>query len=409
MTDSSSENSPLDAERSRLSSLRDRLSFQDATDRVLAIQNHSALLSQQVQALRRRGYAFRSGLEVELGVLRSDWETLHATLEQALADRRRILDEQVRRIQASHDRTQSVAAALDDLESSVRSGEESLGATCAPLEGRLGHAQETIERIELTLRHADQKSFEWQAGEGPVQAVPSNWKKPGDKDGVEGVLFLTDKRLLFEQKEEVATKKVLFITTEKKTVQGLQWAVDVGQIASAEGSRRGLLGRDDYLTVRLGPGSPFPAADIHLRGQTGETWRELIEQARSGAIVRERVGTPLGLTLRWAARAPILVRTIEGAARLKAFGSCSVAIRRKGLVEAGAGLPAEVAAKATGFVVAAVTDVVGAAALSRAEHQLTALREELGDQARTQATDQLAALGLELLRVDIESLAAEPA
>ena len=63
--------------------------------------------------------------------------------------------------------------------------------------------------------------------------MPANWKKPGDKDGVGGVLFLTDQRLLFEQKEEVVTKKVLFIATEKQKVQALAWEIPVANIATA--------------------------------------------------------------------------------------------------------------------------------------------------------------------------------
>ena len=137
-----------------------------------------------------------------------------------------------------------------------------------------------------------------------MEAVPANWKKPGDKDGVEGVLILTDQRLIFEQKEEVATKKMLFITTEKQKVQALQWAVPVTQIEKATGSSRGLMGKDDFLTITLaegaglaGPegqalydemGRPLRTTDLHLKGEKGEAWQAFIGRVKSGEIAKER-------------------------------------------------------------------------------------------------------------------------
>ena len=45
-------------------------------------------------------------------------------------------------------------------------------------------------------------------------AVRATWQKGGE-DNPQGILYLTDQRLLFEQKQEIGAKKVLFITTEK--------------------------------------------------------------------------------------------------------------------------------------------------------------------------------------------------
>jgi hypothetical protein len=47
----------------------------------------------------------------------------------------------------------------------------------------------------------------------------------GSPDDPKGILYLTDQRLIFEQKQEIATKKFLFITTEKQKVQKLVFEV----------------------------------------------------------------------------------------------------------------------------------------------------------------------------------------
>ena len=48
-------------------------------------------------------------------------------------------------------------------------------------------------------------------------AVKARWDQEGDNDP-EGILYLTDKRLIFERKEKVATKKVLFVTVSSQMV-----------------------------------------------------------------------------------------------------------------------------------------------------------------------------------------------
>jgi hypothetical protein len=147
----------------------------------------------------------------------------------------------------------------------------------------------------------EQASFGLIATEAPVEAVPANWKKPDDKDGVEGVLFLTDQRLIFEQKEEVATKKVLFITTEKQKVQALQWEVPLAQIEQAMGSKKGFMGKDDFLTITCVSGAAFRSAEIHLKGETGEAWQGFIGRVKSGEIAKERT-------------VPVDVKAVEAAA-----------------------------------------------------------------------------------------------
>jgi hypothetical protein len=105
---------------------------------------------------------------------------------------------------------------------------------------------------------------------------------------VDGVLLLTDMRLIFEQKEEVATKKVLFITTEKQKVQQLAWEVPVAYVDKATGSKRGFMNKDDFLTLELSPEAPFRGTELHLKGETGEAWQAHITRVKSGEIARER-------------------------------------------------------------------------------------------------------------------------
>ena len=77
-----------------------------------------------------------------------------------------------------------------------------------------------------------------------VRAVKALWTRDEqeDKTDPKGILFLTDQRLLFEQREEIATKKVLFVTTERKKVQELEKGA-VKAVMSAVARRDALAGK----------------------------------------------------------------------------------------------------------------------------------------------------------------------
>jgi DNA-directed RNA polymerase subunit RPC12/RpoP len=99
-------------------------------------------------------------------------------------------------------------------------------------------------------------------------------------DDPEGVLYLTDQRLLFEQKEEVATKKILFIATEKQKVQDLKWETPVALIEEIKPSKQGLLKNEDHLDIRFGEGASLESVHIHIWQECNE-WVQLLNRAKT--------------------------------------------------------------------------------------------------------------------------------
>jgi hypothetical protein len=102
------------------------------------------------------------------------------------------------------------------------------------------------------------------------------------------VLYLTDERLIFEQKEKKATKKVLFIATEKEEVQQLVFAVPIGQIEEVKASQKGFMGRKEMMELLFTPEADLSGATLRLRGADNEEWAGLIGRVKSGEIARER-------------------------------------------------------------------------------------------------------------------------
>lgn len=298
-------------EQNRFNALQNNLNLANVQDELEDIEGAISALPANVENIRSRGYVFKSYLEKKVETLTNQWRDLRPRVEAALQQQQGPLRSEASRVQMMLTRRQSPGAALSGLESKVGAAMRTLEGMYDTLDNNVNQTQQQLDDISWSLQQIETASFGCLPTECVVEAVPANWKKPGDKDGVEGVLILTDQRLLFEQKEEVATKKVLFFTTEKQKVQALAFEVPVVQIEKAVGSKRGLMGKDDFLTLTLLPqaglktgqgevlydemGRTLSATDLHLKGETGEAWQGFIGRVKSGEIAKERT-TPVDET-----------------------------------------------------------------------------------------------------------------
>ncbi|MCC7358966.1 MAG: TFIIB-type zinc ribbon-containing protein [Anaerolineales bacterium] len=298
----------LEAQISQFNALQDQIMLTPVNDDLEDIATAINALPANIENIRARGYVFKSFLERKVETLNKQWTELRPQVQAAVQTQTAQLRLDANQVQAALNRRQLATAPLASLEGKVSAALRNLQGMYDTLDNNVNQTQQQIDDISWTLQQVELASFGFLATEAAVEAVPANWKKPGDKDGVEGVLILTDQRLLFEQKEEVATKKVLFITTAKQKVQALQWAVPISQIDKATGSNRGLMGKDDFLTLTLaessglvGPegqalyddmGRPLRTTEIHLKGEDGEAWQGFVGRVKSGEIAKERT-TPV--------------------------------------------------------------------------------------------------------------------
>ncbi len=116
--------------------------------------------------------------------------------------------------------------------------------------------------------------------------VPARWDQQGDEDP-EGVLYVTSQRLIFEQKEKVATKKVLFLTLASELAHEVMIGEPLSNVRSVKSTNRGLFGHQDFLEVSFD--SPkLKTVAFHLNGQDSEEWARLVHMAKSGEIEKDR-------------------------------------------------------------------------------------------------------------------------
>ena len=134
--------------------------------------------------------------------------------------------------------------------------------------------------------------FELDNGADLVMAAPTRWDKES-KDDPEGVLYLSNKRLIFEQKEKIATKRVLLITTASELVQQTLINKPLSGVKSIKAVYKSLFGLYDFFEVQFSE-LKLDSISFHLDVQESDDWTTLMEHAKSGKIETERV-TEAGL------------------------------------------------------------------------------------------------------------------
>jgi hypothetical protein len=280
----------------RLGDLQDSLLLNRARDQMGDIESALSMLPAEVEAVRTRGYAFRSFLDRKAEVLTEQWAELRDSVAQEIERQTRDLERDaaaaesaLRQAAASGSSAQirRASTTIDTLEHKVSAAQSAVEAMYQNIQTNIHQCRSQVQEITWLLDQVDEASFDVYPAEDPVLAVRAQYME-SEKDGPEGVLFLTDERLVFEQKEEVATKKVLFIATEKETVQETVFAVTVGHIEEVNTSEKGFLGRKQLLDIKFAPEADLSGATLRLIGADNEEWAALIGRVRSSEIDNER-------------------------------------------------------------------------------------------------------------------------
>lgn len=280
----------------RLSSLYDAVADLDAL---------STRLVQWVKDVRTRGYVYEKNLESQAEGVSQAWANLspsiHQALDQnsaALRQSARTLQDQMSIILSFSNDAQTKFNQLQQLTPAVSTLESQASAAESEIRNRYNAFSTPITTLSDHLRHIDwmlaqigEASFRLLANESIIGAVPAVWNREGNDDP-QGALFLTDRRIIFEQKQDVATKKFLFITTEKQRVQRVLYAVPLEQVKQALGVKRGLFNHEDYVDLTFDSNTPVHAASMHIDGQEAAQWQSMIGRAQTHDYDADRAIAP---------------------------------------------------------------------------------------------------------------------
>jgi hypothetical protein len=287
-----------DSLQTRLSDLRSEASLAGLRDRVEDLDSSLSGLPATLEEVRKGGYVYRAYLEKKVEVLRQQWQGLRQSIDREAAQQGQQLVRQAdtlqRRLSGMGSRLE--AAKLDSLErdidmlaGKVGDAQRALQGTFDTIQSNVGQTEGQLRKVRWLLQQVSGASFRLRPEEFPVDGVEAQYITEGEKKGPKGVLFLTDQRLLFEQKEDVATKKFLFITTERKRMHELLLEAPIGSVQQSEAIERGAVFRKDFLELAFGAQATVSQALFRIEADS-DAWQALIGRVASGDIAQERVG-----------------------------------------------------------------------------------------------------------------------
>ncbi|HLF90133.1 MAG TPA: hypothetical protein VI451_14400 [Anaerolineales bacterium] len=281
-----------------LTNLQSQSSFDDLIEELNGLDKDLTHAVDLLESARDKGYVYQKELDDLALAAMEQWEQVYQKAvaeadhqEAAFNTRLLPLDGQVRQLNSRLNNPSLATAPLRTTETAVNSLLRDVGSVRSNIRSQYSDIQSKVYQlsgklttIHWALNQLSEARFQAATGENFVMAVKARWDQVGDNDP-EGILYLTTKRLVFERKEKVATKKVLFITTSAELVQEVLMDETVADLRSVKAVNKGLFGHQDFLEVQ------FPKAGevaFHLDGQDSKDWAALIERVRTGRIEDER-------------------------------------------------------------------------------------------------------------------------
>jgi hypothetical protein len=303
---------PMEEVRSRVDALKDTLKeiqekalLTSARDQAEDVETQANRVFDLARDVRERGYAWEKDLEPKCLDFRKRWAELKPSVMQSITRETASLKARVAQAEAdvaqAATRATNPAAAkavltpvehsLETLQGAAEAAEKAVLGMFDRMASDLGALERHLQQISWAIDQAAASKIEWLAAESAVLAVKAKWDKDG-KDDPKGILFLTDQRLAFERKEDVATKKVLFIATEKEKVQEVLLVVPLADLSGVTASKKGLMGHEDHLDFAFTSAAPVRKAHFHIDGQDCNMWQATIGRVKDGEIEKSRV-TPI--------------------------------------------------------------------------------------------------------------------
>ena len=224
----------LEGLQNTFSDLQESMLLTSVHTEMADVEASLSLLPTEIEELRKRGYVFRSFLENKIEVLAQQWQETRTKVSSEVKQRIRELERDSDTAEAALNRAMSgnaslvsrAESAISTFESKVDAARRAVEAMYEPVQENVTQTSTQVKEIRSLLDQIDEAGFQLYPAEDPIACCRAQYIERED-EGPEGVLFLTDERLIFERKEKVATKKVLFITTEKESVQELIFEVAI--------------------------------------------------------------------------------------------------------------------------------------------------------------------------------------
>lgn len=295
----------LDTLQSQFDTLRRDLSLDELLNELTTVSRTVEKLPDEIARARSRGYAFAAYLEHKADVVRTRWDAMRDDLQHTLNTESRRLTPALDALRAKMEKANlyrvkpigletlvpDIEGEIAHLRGLVDSAQSRIRQAYADLKRDTDQATAELQRIHWYLDQLDEACFKLLAGESLFLAAQAEHQKTGKGgDDPDGILYLTDQRLIFEQKETTGKKLGLF---GGKKVQEVEWEIPLNQIEAVKAENKGFLGGKDLLHFTFGAGAPFGNAQIEVKGGVASTlWATQIERMIASGANDERAIQP---------------------------------------------------------------------------------------------------------------------
>ena len=275
--------------KAQLVALQGSVGLSSVTDDRDDVVAKMARLDEQFNKLAESGYAHLQPLKARLTAVRSGWAAAQANIEAQVDYFRKKLDKETQRASRmmvsgqSGDGGDPLAAAeekIGSLGDETKSIESQFSDWLSPFTGALYGIENEANRAAWSIEEWSETAARPGPGESLLMAAKAEWVVSGrDKDDPDGVLYLTNQNLMFEQKE----KKGGFLGMGSKAVQQLEWVVPLSSINQIRAENKGMLGGKDMVYLSCGAGAPHAEITLEVKGGVDcEVWQRYIAQAKAG-------------------------------------------------------------------------------------------------------------------------------
>ena len=279
--------------------LQDDIMLSSIYDDMARIDRLLDQLPIRLAELRKQGFVFAKGLEDEIDVLDNKWDQIYDNIEKrADRERPRLIREADRvhrlldlALDGNERRLARAKSAIESLEEKAQATRETVRSSYSDIEYDVDHINKKIQQVESSFKLIADSKVDFLSTEYLVAACKAKMlDDANDDEGPKGILYLTDQRLLFEQKEEIETKKFLFFTVESKMVQEMRFASLLGNIETLEAEdKSGFFYSQELLNLELSPEAERPQITFELEDVENEVWNALIKRVMTGEIEKERI------------------------------------------------------------------------------------------------------------------------
>jgi hypothetical protein len=291
-----------------LESLRDRSSLSQVQTDMNELDSALTHAVNLLESARDKGYIYQQDLDEIAYQAMDRWQGIRQQLQGSIPQQAAAFQSQLNPLGAQVSSLNSMlgnpiaatpmltntSSQVNVLLNELGQIESNLQGSFAEIENQAYQLTSRLNSIHWILGQLGEAKFRLADGENLVMAVQARWDQVGDDDP-EGILYLSNKRLIYERKEKVATKKVLFITMAQELVQEVLIDQDLTNIKNTKAVNKGIFGHQDFMEVEFSD-PKLGVVPFHLNGQSCEDWVNWVQKAKSGEIENDR-STGSGLTL----------------------------------------------------------------------------------------------------------------